>query len=104
MVSSAYGRVINLVDGTVTTQPEFSFWFSDVGWNVENYGTDPDHDVDIAPHDSRDGKDPQMEKALELAMHELRRSPPEMPDFSVRPSLPLPKELAQKKVVSGARS
>ncbi len=31
-----------LVDGTETTQPEFSFWFKDVGWGVENYGTDPD--------------------------------------------------------------
>lgn len=93
-----------LVDGTITTQPEYSFWFSDVGWNVENYGTDPDYDVDIAPHDFRDGKDPQMAKALELAMHELKRSLPDMPDFSMRPSLPLPKELAQKKIVSGTRS
>ena len=40
-----------LVDGTITTQPEFSFWFVDVGWKVENYGTDPDYDIDIAPHD-----------------------------------------------------
>ena len=42
-----------LVDGTVTTQPEFSFWFTDAGWQVENYGTDPDVEVDIAPQDSR---------------------------------------------------
>ena len=54
----------HLVDGTLTTQPEFSFWFVDVGWGVENYGTDPDYDVDIAPHDYRDGNDPQMELAL----------------------------------------
>ncbi|MGH9550607.1 MAG: PDZ domain-containing protein, partial [Terriglobales bacterium] len=33
-----------LVDGTITTQPEYSFWFKDVGWKVENYGTDPDFD------------------------------------------------------------
>ena len=31
-----------LVDGTETTQPEYSFWFTDAGWGVENYGTDPD--------------------------------------------------------------
>ncbi|MBV8281644.1 MAG: PD40 domain-containing protein, partial [Candidatus Eremiobacteraeota bacterium] len=53
-----------LVDGTVTTQPEFSFWFTDVGWKVENHGAEPDYDIDIAPHDYRDGKDPQMDKAL----------------------------------------
>ena len=35
-----------LADGTLTTQPEFSFYFDDVGWNVENYGTDPDIEVD----------------------------------------------------------
>lgn len=93
-----------LVDGTVTTQPEFSFWFSDVGWSVENYGTDPDYEVDIAPHDFRDGKDPQMEKALELALNELKQSPCELPDFSIRPDLPLPKELAFKKTASGTRS
>ncbi|MBC7472902.1 MAG: PDZ domain-containing protein, partial [Candidatus Sericytochromatia bacterium] len=30
-----------MVDGSMTTQPEFSFWFVDVGWGVENYGTAP---------------------------------------------------------------
>ena len=55
-----------LVDGTVTTQPEYSFWFVDAGWQVENYGTDPDVEVDIAPQDSTAGRDPQMETALKL--------------------------------------
>ena len=41
-----------LVDGTETTQPEYSFWFDDVGWGVENYGTDPDIEVDNAPQDA----------------------------------------------------
>jgi len=37
-----------LVDGTITTQPEAAFWFKDVGWNVENYGTDPDIEIDVS--------------------------------------------------------
>ena len=41
-----------LVDGTQTTQPEYSFWFNDVGWGVENYGTDPQIEVDNAPQDA----------------------------------------------------
>ena len=41
-----------LVDGTETTQPEYSFWFRDVGWGVENYGTDPQVEIDNAPHDA----------------------------------------------------
>jgi len=46
-----------LADNTVTTQPEYSFHFDDVQWGVENYGTDPDIDVDIAPQDFARGVD-----------------------------------------------
>ncbi len=79
-----------LVDGAITTQPEYSFWFADAGWKVENYGTDPDYDVDIAPHDYRDGKDPQIEFALRLMGRALEEHAPPMPDLSTKPSLPLP--------------
>ena len=46
------------------TQPQFAFWFKDVGWGVENYGTDPTIEVEIAPQDYRAGKDPQLERAI----------------------------------------
>jgi tricorn protease len=85
-----------LVDGTLTTQPEFSFWFFDVGFKVENYGTVPDYEVDISPQDYRRGVDPQMEKALELLRSELKSNPPRLPDFGKKPSLPLPKTTAKK--------
>jgi tricorn protease len=84
-----------LVDGTLTTQPEYSFWFSDVGWNIENYGTDPDVEVDIAPHESRRGVDPQMERALEIILAGLRAVPARAP-FGPRPSLPLPPSGARR--------
>jgi tricorn protease len=80
----------HLVDGTLTTQPEFSFWFVDVGWRVENYGAKPDYDVDIAPHDYRDGKDPQLDLALELMERALEGYTDVRPDLETRPSLPLP--------------
>jgi tricorn protease len=79
-----------LVDGTITTQPEFSFWFKDVGWNVENYGTDPDYEIDIAPQDYRNGKDPQMEFALKLVSDAAQAFNEPYPDLSTKPSLPLP--------------
>ncbi len=82
-----------LVDGTITTQPEFSFWFVDVGWRVENYGTDPDYDIDIAPHDVRDGHDPQMEKGLELVAQLRAQSPNGKPHFEPRPILAIPHQL-----------
>lgn len=95
-----------LVDGTITTQPEFSFWFKDVGWKVENYGTDPDYEVDIKPQDYKAQRDPQMDRALELILQELKAKPVKLPDFSKRPSLPLPKAkaAAREPVVAGAGS
>lgn len=79
-----------LADGTITTQPEFSFWFQDVGWRVENYGTDPDIEVDVTPQDYVQGKDPQLEKGIEVILKRLEESPPIRPDFKDKPKLPLP--------------
>ncbi len=76
----------HLVDGTVTTQPEFAFWFEDVGWGVENYGTDPDEDIEIRPQDWRDGVDPQLERAVEVGLQRLADNPPLSPkDLDQRP-------------------
>jgi tricorn protease len=66
-----YTRDHRLVDGTMITEPEYSFWFKDVGWGVENYGTDPDIEVDIAPQDYVRGADPQLERAVEEALKQL---------------------------------
>jgi tricorn protease len=79
-----------LVDGSLTTQPEYAFWFSDVGWAVENYGTDPDIEVDIRPQDAVAGGDPQLDRAVSLAMSALRRHRPLRADTLRRPSLVLP--------------
>ncbi|MBD2460145.1 PDZ domain-containing protein [Oscillatoria sp. FACHB-1407] len=79
-----------LVDHSVVTQPEYSFWFQDVGWGVENYGTDPDIEIDIAPHEWAQGKDPQLDKAIQLVLEQLEKNPVALPDFSDRPRLPLP--------------
>jgi tricorn protease len=92
-----------LVDGTVTTQPEFSFWFSDAGWSVENYGADPDHDIDIAPHDYREGRDPQLARALELAIEALEKTPVALPSFDQRPKLPIPRTLPSSSAPTPAR-
>jgi tricorn protease len=69
----------HLVDGTVTTQPEFAFWFVDVGWGVENYGTDPDEEIEIRPQDWRDGVDPQLERAVTVGLKLLKKKPPLSP-------------------------
>ncbi len=79
-----------LADYSIVTQPEFAFWFSDVGWGVENHGTDPTHDVDISPQDYAANKDPQMDLALDLMKAALKERPPKLPGFGGRPRLALP--------------
>ncbi len=78
---------LSLVDGSVVTQPEFAFWFHDVGFKVENYGTDPDIWVDNTPQDALAGRDDaQLERAVEEAIRLLDTAKPSVPDFGPRPS------------------
>lgn len=84
-----------LVDGGLTTQPEYSFWFVDVGWGVENYGTDPDIVVHMKPQDYAAGRDPQLETALEVIQKLLDEKPPLKPTFDGRPKLSLPVALPE---------
>jgi tricorn protease len=74
-----------LVDGGVTTQPEFSFWFRDIGWNVENYGVDPDIEVEYPPQDYLSGSDPQLQRGVQELMKQLESHPPQ-PALPLRPS------------------
>jgi tricorn protease len=81
------------VDGTETTQPEFSFWFAEGGWSVENYGVDPDIEVDNAPQDYAAGRDRQLETALAVALERTEKLRPTRPALEGRPQLapgPLP--------------
>ncbi|GGT10262.1 S41 family peptidase [Nonomuraea spiralis] len=65
----------SLVDGTVVTQPRYSFWLEGPGWGVENHGVDPDVEVVITPQDRVAGRDTQLEKAIELALATLEEHP-----------------------------
>ncbi|MDP9104978.1 MAG: PDZ domain-containing protein [Candidatus Eremiobacteraeota bacterium] len=79
-----------LVDGTETTQPEYSFWFTDAGWGVENYGTDPTNEVDVAPQDVLANRDPQLDEALRL-MDDALANAPRRPEFPPKPSRARPR-------------
>lgn len=87
----------HLVDGSVTTQPEYAFWFPDVEWGVENYGTDPDIEVDDRPEEYAAGVDAQLERAIAEAMARLEANPPAWPAFDNRPSRALPELPARRK-------
>ncbi len=76
----------SLVDGTVVTQPRYAFWFDDVGWGVENHGVDPDVEVEMTPQDWTAGRDPQLERAVDLALQALaERGSAHPPDPATRP-------------------
>ncbi len=82
-----------LVDQTVVTQPEFSFWFENVGWGVENYGTDPDIPAVYRPQDYAAGRDPQLRAAIAEGMRLLAERSPSRPKLEghprkARPPLP----------------
>jgi tricorn protease len=74
-----------LVDGTYTTQPEYANWFKDVGWDIENYGTEPDIEVDIAPQDYVHAFDPQLERAIAEALRLADECPTLEPKPGERP-------------------
>lgn len=53
-----------LVDGTVTTQPEFAYYFSGVGAGLENRGVDPDIVVEVPPQGPTPRQDAQLAAAV----------------------------------------
>ncbi|GAA3584676.1 S41 family peptidase [Nonomuraea rosea] len=76
----------SLVDGTRVTQPRYSFWLDGPGWGVENHGVEPDIEVVTTPQDRVAGRDPQLEKAIELALAALEEqpaaTPPDLPPLA----------------------
>ncbi|MDH3307136.1 MAG: S41 family peptidase [Acidimicrobiia bacterium] len=80
-----------LVDGTVTTQPEFGTWFTDVGFAVENYGTDPDIEVVITPQDYLAGRDPQMDRGIAELVAIIEAAGPLRAELGPHPSMKPPR-------------
>jgi tricorn protease len=79
------GRYPTLMDGGVVTAPSFAIWSPDGGFIVENEGVPPDYDVTMSPKDLIAGRDPQLEKAIELALEALKKNPPKK---DTRPEYP----------------
>ena len=70
---------IPLIDGGYITRPEFSLYNTDSQWEIENHGVEPDVEVDNRPDLVMKGQDPQLEKAVELVMQEIRQHPKTLP-------------------------
>jgi tricorn protease len=74
-----------LLDGGDVTAPNVGIWTKD-GFVVENVGIPPDIEVEQTPSEVIKGNDPQLEKAIEVALKELEKNPPVEP---VRPPFPV---------------
>jgi tricorn protease len=74
-----------LMDGGSVTAPHFAFYSPEGKWEVENHGVAPDIEVEMDPKAWREGRDPQLEKAVELVMEALKKNPPPQPK---RPAYP----------------
>lgn len=74
-----------LLDGGYVTAPNVAIW-TEEGFIVENVGVAPDIEVEQTPADVINGHDPQLEKAIEVVMEQLKQNPPKEP---VRPAYPI---------------
>jgi tricorn protease len=74
-----------LMDGGEVTAPNIAFWTPEEGFGVENVGVPPDVEVEQWPADVIAGKDPQLDRAIQIAMDQLKEHPPAKP---TRPPLP----------------
>ncbi len=76
-----------LMDGGRVTAPNLAFWTKEEGFIVENEGVAPDIEVEQAPKEVIAGRDPQLEKAIEVILEQLERKPQTAPQ---RPPYPRP--------------
>jgi len=75
-----------LMDGGRVTAPNLAIWNED-GWIVENVGVPPDIEVEQLPAEVIAGRDPQLEKAIEVILEELEKNPPKKikrPPYPIR--------------------
>lgn len=74
------------LEGGSVTAPNVAIWTKD-GFIIENVGVTPDIEVEQTPSEVIKGNDPQLEKAIEVALKELKQNPvvePVRPEFPIR--------------------
>jgi tricorn protease len=70
------GGYPELIDGGHVMAPRWAIYGLKGEWEVENHGIAPDVEVWQDPKLVREGHDPQLEKAVEVALDLLKKNPP----------------------------
>jgi tricorn protease len=82
-----YAFTPELIDGGSVQLPNRAAYNPDgSSFGIENLGITPDYEVEITPRDFMAGRDPQLEKAVQVALAEAARSPavaPKRPKYPV---------------------
>ena len=63
------------IDGGGITSPGLAFYDLSGKWAIENEGIQPDIEVEYTAADVIKGHDPQLERAVEVAMKMLKENP-----------------------------
>jgi tricorn protease len=78
------GGYPSLIDGGHITAPRFALYNPDTGeFDVENKGVSPDVEVELDPAGWRQGRDPQLERGVALALQALKQQPTKRPKYPV---------------------
>jgi tricorn protease len=73
------------IDNGSVEQSNNAFYNEEGKWLVENHGADPDIVIDNDPASVMAGKDPQLEKAIESALKEIKEHPFNFPPVPAYP-------------------
>ncbi len=91
--TTSWGGLVGIVNGQKTIdngtveQSNNAFYGKEGKWWIENHGFDPDYYVDNDPASVMAGKDPQLDKAIEVIMQRIKEHPftwPPKPAYPVR--------------------
>lgn len=88
----------DLVDGTGVTQPRYAFWLEGKGWDVENYGVDPDIEVEHDPSQLFSENDLQLDRAIAEVLAGLEEAP-----AATAPDFPAPRVQSSPQVQTPGR-
>jgi len=80
-----FDDVGRMVDKGYIIAPQTAPFGPEGEWIMENYGVDPDIEIDNSPDLVVQGRDPQLEKAIEVIMKKITEEPKKFP---VRPAYP----------------
>ncbi|HMP77899.1 MAG TPA: S41 family peptidase [Pirellulaceae bacterium] len=61
----------SMIDGSSVTPPTFAYYRMDGTWGIEGHGVDPDIEVVDDPAMMVNGRDPQLDRAIQLMLEEL---------------------------------